>query len=391
MSIKKDGIVVLLGAGCSKEAGIPTSMDMITEIEKLIEEQDLFNDENLRWGEYKDLYNYIKSSIFYAEGIKGDFGNKVNYNIERLVNTLAEIEKKEDHTIYPFIGNWNIKLIEMAGYDFRKVKGLKERIVEKLKEWVTLKNYTKSQYYSKLFEFQDEYTFPLKVFTLNYDLCVEKNTNGQKLERGFDEERKWDWRRFEENDNTPVDIYLYKMHGSIDWERDENGNLTFSDEVSRVATPNLIFGTTYKLQYIDPYLFFAYEFRRYSLESQLIITIGYGFGDEHINGIIGQALNSDPQRKILSLIYKDVGDNQEERERIEREEKDRIKEILKIKGTEQIELKNMGARQFMETELKIERLATLLPQEEGFQVLDLSVSPDEEIVSDPNLTNSEVS
>jgi hypothetical protein len=383
MSFKKDGIVVLLGAGCSKEAGIPTSMDMITEIEELIEDRDLFGDENLRWCKYKPLYNYIKSSIFYAEGIKGDFGNNVNYNIERLVNTLAEIEKKEDHIIYPFIGNWNIKLIEMAGYNFDKVKELKEKIVEKLKEWVTLKNYSASQYYSKLFEFQDEYTFPLKVFTLNYDLCIEKNANGQKLERGFDEERKWDWRRFEEYDNMPVDIYLYKMHGSIDWERDKNDKLTFSDEISRVASPNLIFGTSYKLQYIDPYLFFAYEFRRYSLEAQLIITIGYGFGDEHINGILGQALNSDTQRKILSLIYKPGAKDQEE--------KDRIKDILKIKSTEQIEVKNMGAKQFMETELKIEKLRTLLPQEEGFQVLDLSTSSDEETLSDPIPTNSEVS
>ena len=31
------------------------------------------------------------------------------------------------------------------------------------------------------------------------------------------------------------------------------------------------------MQYIDPYLFYAYELRRYSLEAK-IIAIGYSFG-----------------------------------------------------------------------------------------------------------------
>ena len=55
------------------------------------------------------------------------------------------------------------------------------------------------------------------------------------------------------------------------------------------------------MQYIDPYLFYAYELRRYSLEAKIILAIGYSFRDEHINGIITQALRHDPSRVLLAV------------------------------------------------------------------------------------------
>ncbi len=287
MSFRDNGIVILLGAGASKDANIPTSMDMIKDIEKWI--FDGKRVDGTEWGEFRDLYCCIRSAIYYSDGIHGKFDGKVNYNIEKLVNTLRELEERENHAIYPFVGGWNIKLVEVAGASFTNIKKFREAIVDQLKAWVTISNYDAADYYKKLFTFQDEYGFPLRVFTLNYDLCVEKHRNSAVLERGFDENRRWEWRRFEYNENIPVDIYLYKMHGSIDWERDGDSNLTWSDEIAKVAVSDLIFGTNYKLQYVDPYLFFAYEFRRHTLDSQLILTIGYGFGDDHINGIIGQA------------------------------------------------------------------------------------------------------
>ena len=54
-----------------------------------------------------------------------------------------------------------------------------------------------------------------------------------------------------------------------------------------------------KLQYVDPFLFLANEFRKWTLESKLIISIGYGFGDEHINGILGQALKKSREKAPL--------------------------------------------------------------------------------------------
>lgn len=119
---------------------------------------------------------------------------------------------------------------------------------------------------------------------------------------GFDAETEsWDFRRFEAREEVPTHLYLYKLHGSITWYRDrQEGNI-----LKLSATPHqesdLIFGTDYKMQYIDPYLFYAYELRRYSLEAKIILAIGYSSRDEHINGIITQALRHDPSRVLLGV------------------------------------------------------------------------------------------
>jgi hypothetical protein len=61
----------------------------------------------------------------------------------------------------------------------------------------------------------------------------------------------------------------------------------------------IIFGRDFKLEAADPYLFYAYHFRRYSLMAKLIVTVGYGFFDEHINKMLAQALRDDTDRRLL--------------------------------------------------------------------------------------------
>jgi hypothetical protein len=48
-----------------------------------------------------------------------------------------------------------------------------------------------------------------------------------------------------------------------------------------------------------PYLFYAYEFRRFCLLAKLIVTIGYSFGDLHINKMLTQALRTDTDRRLM--------------------------------------------------------------------------------------------
>jgi len=275
---------------------------MVKEVEQLLGKQD--------WAKFRELFNYAKSSINYADGIKGKFSDSVD--IERLVNVLAELEKKDSCILFPFIGGWDPKLVEIAGYKFEIVTELREKIVNQLSKWVTLDDDRKASYFMKFYELATEYNYSLRVFSLNYDLCLEKHIPpGMQLERGFDQAlRTWDWRRFEPREEYQPNIYLYKLHGSLDWEREEEkGNII--REVDKIPdSPDLIFGVDYKLQYIDPYLFYAYEFRKYSLESKVILVIGYSFNDEHINGILRQAISSLDTRKLyvvdLTVTKEDV-------------------------------------------------------------------------------------
>ncbi len=351
MNFRQNDIIFLLGAGASVEAGVPTSFRMMEEVELLLQKDD-------EWKGYKKLYDFVKSSIYYGDGINGQFGNNVNYNIERLVSTLSELERKENHIIFPFILGWKPILVERAGINFEGISQLKRKIVGRLKEkWILLGNYDKADYYKKFIDFKEEYQYPLRVFSLNYDLCFERACNQATIERGFDNERLLDVKRFEDDEDVLVDFFLYKIHGSIDWIKNDYGLLTYSDEAGNISINELeiIFGTNYKLQYLDPYLFSIYEFRKYCLKAKLIVVIGYSFGDEHVNGIIGQALGQDKEKKILSVGGSGIDSEQRKIE---------IAQKIKL-SVEQVEVSPFRAREFLENKLCINYLKAFFVSQES--------------------------
>ncbi len=345
---KKDEIIFLMGAGASVDAGIPTSCGMIEEIQKLLCKDS-------KWGDYTSLYNYVKSAIVYADGIQGKFDSS-NFNIERLVNTLDELLKSDKHPIFPFIGSWTPKLPEVSGNDFSKIGSFRKRIVEQLSQhWVRLEYNENAKYYAGLSRFQKEYNYPLRVFTLNYDLCIENACSESGVERGFGDGKQWDWRIFDNEEQISNSIFLYKLHGSVDWTRDKNGCLIYKDRNISPDTIEIIFGTSYKLQYIDPFLFFAYEFRKRTLsDAKIIVCIGYGFGDEHINGIITQALNNNKERKLLVISPSQKAD---------REIKD-IGNILGLESCDNIVHQNVIARDYLNNILSVETLQEIFPEGE---------------------------
>lgn len=349
---KENEIVVLLGAGASVEAGIPDSNNMVHKIEK-----NLRNDEN--WACYRDLYRYIRSSVFFADGLDGLTGDAVRFNIERLVNVLDELIKKERHTLYPFVGAWNPKLLEVAGKKFDPIHKFRGAILNILRnKWLPLSNIEKASYYSGLLRFQKEYQYPLRVFSLNYDLCVEKACGYEKVQRGFSN-RKWDWRLFDETFDDPPPLLLYKLHGSVDWYFTEDHRVMYSDSTSKIEDNEvaLIFGTEYKLQYVDPFLFLAYELRRWSLDpTRAIICIGYGFNDDHINGILAQSLRQNNERRLLAVR----GPQEDSVKR--RNEEERIRTILNA-DQDQVKIQSCGAEIFLNDRLTLTFLSELFPDE----------------------------
>jgi hypothetical protein len=293
--------MILLGAGASVEAGIPASATMVGEIEKLLKEHSA-------WKGFLDLYYHVKSSIHCAAGQKGKFGDSVPYNIETLVNSLYELERNEEHPLYPFIASWNSRLVSLAGNGFEKVKKFRQLIVGELKKWMCPEDASKRVYYRGFARLQNDLNYPLRIFSLNYDRCVEQlDQDGFRVEAGFGghgTNHIWDWERFDYSDsgpNPPPQILLYKLHGSIDWKRDEAKSLYRVEQIQTVEADQMeiIFGRDFKLEAADPYLFYAYAFRDCCLHAKLIVTVGYSFSDDHINKMLAQALRNDEERKLL--------------------------------------------------------------------------------------------
>ncbi|MFW5983467.1 MAG: SIR2 family protein [bacterium] len=347
MNFRDNDIIFLLGAGASADAGIPVSQKMVDDIENSINSEE--------WKKYKDLYYLIKSGVQYSAGLSG---KTVNFNIETLLFVLEELIQKENHLLYPFIGSWNVKFNEVIKDNFDLIKDFQIEIKQKLQRWVTPRDYRKADYFKNLKRLKDELTFPLRVFTLNYDRCIEENNSRNdyefSIERGFEEEdanRLWNYKRFDEvSPETEPDIYLYKLHGSIDWERDEETKVVSCID-GTPSKADLIFGTQNKLQFADPYLYLFSAFRFHTLKAKLIICVGYSFSDDHINGLISQALKQNTLSKLLIATYDSRKQNDLKKEVID---------ILKVEES-QIEIRKTKAKEFFEEDLKTEKLLTLFP------------------------------
>lgn len=157
------------------------------------------------------------------------------------------------------------------------------------------------------------------VFTTNYDLFNETAMDriGLPYANGFSGvvERRFNPATFryalaEQLDVTnrkwsAVDsfVYLCKMHGSISWTEDDHGlfpirETTVTTEPGKV----MIYPTPGKQNSSlgSPYADLFREFQsRIVREQSVLFTMGYAFGDEHINNIIYQALTIPTFRLVI--------------------------------------------------------------------------------------------
>lgn len=339
MSVGEKAVVFLLGAGCSFDANVPISKNMILKLEALL--SSTYSDD------LYPLYKFVKYTM--------EYGNKLSeqnqdFNIESLLITLHALSEYKKTHLYPFVNGYSNDLLELAGTKFKNINELINIIEKALPGWVTLTSYRAASYYKSFERFQKELTFALRIFSLNYDLCLENNVDC-KVETGFFEDQPWDGNRFiQAEDDEETAIYLYKLHGSIDWER-ENDQLRISQQQG--ITPDVIFGTDIKMQAIDPYLFYLYEFRKYVLASEIIIAIGYSFNDNHINDLIRQAMEYKKDKKLVAVVP--TADQGKEAERI-------INKLNLSKDTDRIIVENQTAKNFLDKTLSVEYVGNQLPQ-----------------------------
>lgn len=150
----------------------------------------------------------------------------------------------------------------------------------------------------------------LKLFTTNYDMLFEQAANecGFTMIDGF----TFTFPRVFNGNNYDYDIvirknsritaqenyagkvfHLYKLHGSLDWEKDEeSGQIRKCDFVNN-KMPVMIFPSSikYETSYEQPFFEMMSRFQtELRMDNALLIIIGYSFGDKHINSMIFEAL-----------------------------------------------------------------------------------------------------
>lgn len=326
--LKTDNVSFLIGAGASMKAGGVGLASIPLELEKALHEkaQAAATNKDIGW-----------LSLFYAttSALSG-----YTFELTARQNALAgdlESVKTIPCNLEDYLSRLHVWLAGMGGYaasttldlgndatlamSKRHVDSLIREINRSLTSLTNLPTVGKEESLTDHRRLIKKIlTRPLNLrranlFTLNYDTLIEKaaDAEGAVLVDGF----VGTLRRIFRPESYDLDFYfpaqttegrvhrfdralhLYKLHGSItwhrcaaDWENPYGLYATFykqeapEDDVQIYPSP-LKYGQALGLPYSELFRRFGSAIAQ---PQSVLFTIGYGFGDEHVNAIIRQAL-----------------------------------------------------------------------------------------------------
>lgn len=315
-----DNIILLIGAGFSKDLNGPLMEDLsINILPNIIKEGLNINDSNVKIA-WKNLWSFDEQ--IYEKLMKDLIDDEV-------INIIKSINIEDSITNLQIL-NKGLELLQLDVTFLQAAeREIKTKIIEKVKSVVpdpithgseystyiiSLQKY--SDFFRKIIKSRRPSQPRLKIFTTNYDKVIESicDVNGITCNSGFDGEyiRTFNSNNFELNmalkpngQNTLFYqnyLYLYKLHGSIDWQNIEIDGLNTLTQQRQASESSVIYpcSSKYANSLENP---FGDLFRKLgesvSLPQSVIITLGYGFGDTHINDIIGRSLKNPSVQLII--------------------------------------------------------------------------------------------
>lgn len=164
----------------------------------------------------------------------------------------------------------------------------------------------------------------VKIFTLNYDTLFEQASNkGVIVIDGFSygnprtfNSTYFDYdfvirenSRIEKEENyVPRVLHIYKLHGSMDWERKDNETIKSLEQ--EIKNPLIIYPNDekYEVSYIQPFFEMMLRFQQ-SLrkDNVLLIVVGYSFYDKHITAVIKEALDTNSSLRMV-IVTKNLSE-----------------------------------------------------------------------------------
>lgn len=160
----------------------------------------------------------------------------------------------------------------------------------------------------------------VQLFTTNYDLLFESaaNQSGFVVIDGFSftQPRRFSGRYFDldivNREKTRVKqeesfaskvFHLYKLHGSLNWLKSDSEDIIQQENPS---SPLIIYPATekYESSYEQPYFEMMSRFQQaLRKDNTLLIVIGFGFQDKHIQSAIIEAVEQNPGFQLVIVNY----------------------------------------------------------------------------------------
>lgn len=287
----------LIGAGCSKCAGLPLMDELTTNIKEEITKEA---------SEVSALYNDIINQY------------STNINIEDILSELQDI--------YAILERQSNKGIETPKYTLNEnqydkeaventILKIKTIIKEKIGGNIPTLSFHRAfcdNIHKRMLAGREKTKDSIDYFILNYDNLFEDSLALENINftDGFVGGSTAWWNPDLYNNSSQVNVY--KLHGSIDWYRGINSfpirlRNTLSKEEIANCEEVMIYPSTIK--YVEsqknPYQIIINKFRTSLVdnESHVIFTMGYGFNDNHINAELENGLlNSSGSLSAVILL-----------------------------------------------------------------------------------------
>lgn len=304
-------IPVLVGAGLVKDAGLPTSIELAQRLKDTLQLalQDAvprggIKNERTRARLILATFYFLNGAIRFQEGVL-DRDPDRPINIEQIAVAALELQERMQNPLAPYASGWHQRIIELEQQRPEVLSEFVDFIYSQLDRWLTLADDQSLSYLTRLTDICDLCS-GIDVFSLNYDLCIEKALTGfgKQFVNGFSVDAGWQPSLFSED----AQIRLFKLHGSLDWADDQIYGLCSLEHpphrekesiVHDNLRPLLIFGTAHKLSPKEPFLSLAYYFAQAVLKAPLLLIVGYSFGDEYVNRIVEQGIRKNPKLRVI--------------------------------------------------------------------------------------------
>ena len=273
----------LLGAGTSRCAGKPMMADLTSMVTTSVS---------------------VDTSAVLSN-LKGGDGREAT--VEDFINYLLRMKEIVSATKVPNANSWTVDYIE------KEIGAIQHAIAVAVgKTWEPSPIH--SRFFQRLLGQKKRSVFD--VFTLNYDTVLEATLESLRLRYvdGFwgSENALFNANIFDEVLTGPA-IRLHKLHGSINWERDETGAVRRRTVISEDGSARLVIYPT-EQKYVQTqygvYETLMTRFRdrlRENRPNNKLVVLGYSFADDHVNLAIEDSLLS--QRNLTVYAFLGVEKN----------------------------------------------------------------------------------
>lgn len=314
-------MIIFLGAGASRVFGIPTMMEFIDIFDKEMEENSLYNEVENTFGR-EDLDLEVLMTIF-------DDLSKDQKELRRTMSpqTSDFLLRRSHEKALHYISDKTVKTT--AKETLSKLKGVIRRecfvavhekvdmILEVYDRFLSLASKAPTSGVHVAGDGKTTYPSNLKIFTTNYDTCVETYLNRRQITFTQGIVRRYGYNVFDVdsfNDGN-VRVGVFKLHGSVDLFRKnrqirqlsayryEKGvthlGEDFGEEVMRYP---LEFGG-YQHIIESPFLDLFRLFRDRIKNDRMWILVGSSFRDMTICSIMNDVLRSKRVSEYPKIVF----------------------------------------------------------------------------------------